>query len=156
MTVSEFYIRGWKFLWVGVSHPAGCEIRPASCDGTRATRVSQDTNLRGGAVWLLFVGMLEGRVGWGGVGVSRGWGNCWLHFKGLKTSAPASLALTPPPMKMMFYDPSSSLTEGLFNELSTGWGLGRWRGGVGLDGGGGRGVLHQMHTRPLQPITIVF
>lgn len=38
-------------------------MSPASCDGTRATRVSQDTNLRGGAVWLLFVGMLGGRVG---------------------------------------------------------------------------------------------
>lgn len=48
----------------------------ASCDGTRATGVSQDAKLRRGvvgwAVWLLFVGMLGGRVGW--VGSVKGLG----------------------------------------------------------------------------------
>lgn len=45
----------------------------ASCDGTQATRVSQDSKLRGGgAVWLLFVGMLGGRAGW--VGSVKGLG----------------------------------------------------------------------------------
>lgn len=40
-----------------------CEKSPASCDGTLATRVSQDTNSRGGAVWLLFVGMFRRQSG---------------------------------------------------------------------------------------------
>lgn len=56
-----------RYILVGVSQPAGCETGAASCDGTQATRISQDTKLvvgwGGGAVWLLFVGMLGGRGG---------------------------------------------------------------------------------------------
>lgn len=37
-----------------------------------------------------------------------------------------------------------------------GGGLGRGGGSVGAGGGHGRGVSHQMHTRPPRPITIVF
>lgn len=48
----------------------------ASCDGTQATGVSQDTKLRrGGGSLVIVCGHVrrQSGVGWG---VSRGWDNC--------------------------------------------------------------------------------
>lgn len=106
----------------------------ASCDGTRATRVSQDAKLRRGSL-VIVCGHVrrQSRVGGEcqGVGIIAD-----SIFKGIKTSAPASLALTPPPplMKMKFYDPSSSLTAGLLMSFQQGGG---WV-DEELDGGGWR------------------
>lgn len=61
-------------------------------------------------------------------------------FKGIKTSAPATPALTPPPlMKMKFYDPSSSLTAGLLMSFQQGggWVVEEEEWGWMVDGEGG-------------------
>ena len=51
---------------VGVSHLAGCEMSAASCDGTRATRVSQDTKLRRGGSLVIVCGHVRRQSGVGG------------------------------------------------------------------------------------------
>ena len=102
----------------------------------------------------------EGGGGWGGVGGGGGWvgvggggggafGGCIIADSILrgyrKSTTPASLALTPPPlMKTNLYDPFSSLTAGFFNELFNRVGAG-WTEGYGS---------RCTHTPP-PPITIV-
>lgn len=70
-----------RYILVGVSQPAGCETGAASCDGTQATRISQDTKLvvgwgGGGSLVIVCGHVRRQRRECGVWGVSRGWDNC--------------------------------------------------------------------------------
>lgn len=120
---------------VGVSHPAGCWMGAANCDGTQATRISQDTKLmRGGGSSVVIVcghvseqSKVDGECQ--GVGIIAD--SVLRAKKPLCTSISGLNSTLPPLMKMKFYDPSSSLTAGLLMSFQQGGG---WV-DVGLDGG---------------------
>lgn len=49
-----------RYFWVAVTHPAGCWMGATSCDGTRATGISQGTTLMGGGSLVIVCGHVWG------------------------------------------------------------------------------------------------